>query len=88
MNENGSITRLIVAAPWAVDRRAKAIPPVIERRLFEDVVRRLTELGAGPLGRFHGLVAESMDDGDPLLGPATSLEWPHAVHRHAKSQEA
>ena len=69
-NEDGSITRLIVAAPWAVDRRAGR-PFGRQRRFFDDVVRRLTELRAGPLGKFDGLVAEPMNDGDPVLGPAS-----------------
>ena len=41
-----------------------------QRRFFDEVVSRLTELRAGPLGRFEGLVAEPIADGDPLLGPA------------------
>ena len=68
-SDDGSITRLIVAAPWAVDRGAGRTSGR-RRRSFDQVVRRLTELRAGPLGRFDGLVAESMNDGDPLLGPA------------------
>ena len=67
---DGSITRLIVAAPWAVDRRAGRTPGR-QRRFFDKVVRRLTELRAGPLGRFDGLVAELMNDGDSVLGPAS-----------------
>ena len=69
-SEDGSITRLIVAAPWAVDRRAGR-PSGRQRRLFDEVVRRLTELRAGSLGRFEGLVAELMNEGDSLFGPAT-----------------
>ena len=68
-DDGSSITRLIVAAPWAVDRRAGRISGR-QRRFFDDVVGRLTELKAGPLGRFDGLVAEPMSDGDPVLGPA------------------
>ena len=68
--DDGSITRLIVAAPWAVDRGVGRTSGR-QRRLFDQVVRRLTELRAGPLGRFDGLVAEPVDDGDPLRGPAT-----------------
>ena len=67
--EDGSITRLIVAAPWVVDRRAGP-GHGRQRRFFDEVVRRLTELRAGPLGRFEGLAAEPVDDGDPLIGPA------------------
>ena len=68
--EDGSITRLIVAAPWAVDRRAGRASGR-QRRFFAQVVCRLTELRAGPLGRLDGLVAEAMNDGDPVLGPAS-----------------
>ncbi|MDE0349695.1 MAG: type I-U CRISPR-associated protein Csb2 [Gammaproteobacteria bacterium] len=70
--EEGSITRLVVAAPWAVDRSSKR-PPDNQRRFFDEVVRRLTELTAGRLGRFDGLVAEAVQEGDPLLGP--SILW-------------
>ena len=69
-SEDGPITRLIVAAPWAVDRRAGRASGR-QRRFFAQVVRRLTELRAGPLGRLDGLVAEAMNDGDPVLGPAS-----------------
>ena len=63
-----SITRLVVAAPWAVDRTAKARPD--DRRLFDEVTRQLSELRAGELGRFRNLWAEFIANGDPLLGPA------------------
>ncbi len=69
--DDRSITRLIVAAPWAVDRRAGGQTYDRQRRFFDDVVRRLTELRAGPSGRFAGLAAEPVNDDDPLLGPAT-----------------
>ena len=65
-----AITRLVVAAPWAVDRRAK--PQQGDRRLFDRVMRQLGELRAGRLGRFDHLRAEPAEDGDPLLGPATT----------------
>ena len=68
--EDDSIARLIVAAPWAVDHRAG--PRGGEGRRFAGVVRRLTELNAGRLGRFEHLVAKPICDGDPLLGPATT----------------
>ena len=67
-----SITRLVVAAPWVVDRTAKARLGKTDRRLFDEVTRQLSELRAGPLGRFAGLWAESIADGDPLLGPAST----------------
>ena len=68
--DEDSITRLIVAAPWAVDHRAE--PRGGEGRRFDDVARSLTELNAGRLGRFENLVAKPVCDGDPLLGPAAT----------------
>lgn len=65
-----AIRRLVVVAPWAADRRT--------RRRWSDVVsfnavtRSLREL-RGAAGRFEGLVAELLADGDPLLGP--SRKW-------------
>lgn len=86
--DDGSITRLIVAAPWAVDRGAGRIS-VRQRRFFDQVVGRLTELRAGPLGRFDGLVAEPIADGDPLLGPA--MLWiggtPYIATRNLKKRD-
>ena len=69
-DDEDSIARLIVAAPWAVDHRAG--PRGGEGRRFADVARRLTELNAGRLGRFENLAAKPVGDGDPLLGPATT----------------
>ncbi|MDE2905137.1 MAG: type I-U CRISPR-associated protein Csb2 [Acidobacteriota bacterium] len=68
--DEDSIARLIVAAPWAVDRRAG--PRGGEGRRFAGVARRLTALNAGRLGRFENLAAKPICDGDPLLGPATT----------------
>ena len=84
---DGSITRLVVAAPWAVDRRARRIHDS-RRRFFDAVVRRLTELRAGSLGRFDGLVAEPMRDDDPLLGPATLWigKTPYLATRNLKKR--
>ena len=67
---DAAIARLVVAAPWAADRRTK--PRRGDRRLFEQVTARLTDLRVGRLGRFSGLAAEAIEDGDPLLGPARS----------------
>ena len=87
-DDGGSITRLIVAAPWAVDRGAGRISGH-QRRFFDQVVRRLTELRAGPLGRFDGLVAEPMNDGDPVRGSATL--WiggtPYIATRNLKKRD-
>ena len=64
------IARLVVTAPWTADRRAK--PRRGDRQSFEQVTGQLTDLRAGRHGRFSGLVAEAVEDGDPLLGPARS----------------
>ena len=60
----------MVAAPWAVDRNMK--PSQKDRRHFDRVVQQLGELRAGRLGRFDHLTAEPAEEGDPLLGPATT----------------
>ena len=85
---DASTTRLIVAAPWSVDRRARSRCGS-QRRFFDEVVRRLTDLRAGPLGRLDGLVAEPMHDGDPLLSP-TSLwvgKTPYIATRNLKKRD-
>ena len=86
--DDGSITRLIVAAPWIVDRRAEP-GPGSQCRFFDEVVRRLSELSAGPLGRFDGLVAEPLNDGDPLLGPASLWigRTPYIATRNLKKRD-
>lgn len=70
MTDDGSITRFIVAAPWAADRRTE--PRRDDRRRFDETTRRLTDLRAGRLGRFGHLSADPVMDGDPLLGPAST----------------
>ena len=87
-DDDDSITRLIVAAPWIVDRRAKP-KHGNPRRFFDEVVCRLTELRAGPLGRFDGLVAEPVSDGDPLLGPANLWigRTPYTATRNLKKRD-
>ena len=85
---DASTTRLIVAAPWSVDRRVRSRRDS-QRRFFDEVVRRLTDLKAGPLGRLDGLVAEPMHDGDPLLGP-TNLwagKTPYIATRNLKKRD-
>ena len=80
-------TRLIVAAPWAVDRRTKPQPG--ERRLFEDTTRQLGELRAGRFGVFEHLAADPVQDGDPLLGPATAWigRTPYTSTRNLKKRD-
>ena len=82
-----AITRLMVAAPWVVDRRAK--PRRDDRRLFDRVIRQLDELRAGRLGLFERLTAESIEDGDPLLGPATTWigKTPYLATRNLKKRD-
>ena len=84
---DGHFTRLIVAAPWAVDRTVK--PTERDRCLFDWVVRRLTELRAGSLGGFVGLVVETAGDGDPLLGPARRWigKTPYIATRNLKRRD-
>lgn len=86
--EGRPITRLVVAAPWAVDRSPRPTP-VNQRRFFDEVVRRLTELRAGPLGRFDGLVAEAVHDGDPLFGPSSlwTGTTPYIATRNLKKRD-
>ena len=86
--DDHSATRLIVAAPWSVDRRAGSRRGN-QRRFFDEVVRRLTDLRAGPLGRLDGLVAEPMHDGDPLLGPARLWvgKTPYIATRNLKKRD-
>ena len=82
---DGTITRLVVAAPWAGDRTHRRR----ERAVFDNVTRRLTELRAGRLGRFDRLMALPVEDGDPLIGP--SLVWmtesPYVATRNLKKPD-
>ena len=86
-DDDDGIARLVVAAPWAADRRASCERGT--QRRFEEVTRRLGELKAGRLGRFTHLVAEPINDGDPLLGPANVWigRTPYVATRNFKRQE-
>lgn len=86
--DDGSITRLIVAAPWSADRRAKSRQRS-QRRFFDEVVGRLTELRTDRLGRFDSLVAQPVNDGDPLIGPATLWigKTPYIATRNLKIRD-
>ena len=83
--EHKHITRLLVAAPWAADHRAKRS----DENRFDTVTGGLVQLHAGRLGRFDGLVAEPVEAGDPLIGPA--LTWttktPYASTRYLKKSD-
>ena len=78
------ITRLVVAAPWAVDRLVA--PQSGDRRRFDEVTRRLVELRAGRLGRFDSIVADPIEDGDPLVGPTRTWisRTPYVATRNLK----
>lgn len=79
------VTKLVVAAPWTVDRSTK--PSVRERRLFDDVTRRLTTLRAGNYGCFS-LEAVPLDDDDRIT--ATAHTWrsatPYLATRNIKKR--
>ena len=84
---DGRIDRLIVASPWVCDRRVRAGRQ--SQFLFQKVVYSLKELNAGRLGRFGGLAAEPIHDGDPLVGP--SCAWigrtPYLATRNLKKND-
>ncbi len=77
-------TRLIVAAPWAVDHATS--PQQRELVAFSDVVRRLRDLRAGSLGRFTGLLAHPVESDDPLVKPSRAWigQTPYVATRHMK----
>ena len=79
-----STTRLIVAAPWAADRRAFADGG--DMRRFNEVTQTLKELRTRSLGRFKGLNAEPVGEGDGLMGPAHQweCETPYLATRNLK----
>ncbi len=78
------IIRLIVAAPWAVDRAASRSG----RRQFGEVIRQLEDLRAGKAGRFR-LATSPLEAGDPLIGPAKT--WfgvtPYLATRNLKKRD-
>lgn len=81
------IDRLVVFAPWAVDRKAK--PGRNDRRHFDDTVRQLNVLRAGRLGAFGGLCAEPAEDGDRLIRPKTVWQsvTPFVATRNLKKRD-
>lgn len=84
---NDRIHRLIVAAPWSADRKIEM--KQLDQQLFSKVIHRLRELRAGALGRFNGLTAEPVEDGDPLIGPADTWigKTTYMATRHLKKTE-
>ena len=66
------VSRLIVAAPWAVDRD-RTDTRVRERADFTNVVYRLTALRAGKLGVIQCRAAP-LNDADALVRPAQCWE--------------
>ena len=86
-SDEGIIARLIVGAPWAVDRTVK--PRRDDRAKFDEVVHELKDLRAGRLGRFLDLIPETIEDGDPLMGP--SRTWisatPYAATRNLRKRD-
>ena len=85
--DDRAIARLIVIAPWAVDRKAKPAPG--DRQRFEEVTRTLRDLRAGRLGRFDRLVAQPIGQDDPLIGPARTWvsDTPYVATRNLKRRD-
>ena len=60
--------RLVVMAPWMVDRNMKSSKE--NRDLFEKVVLSFRQLRTRGLGSYKELTAQMIEEGDPLIGPA------------------
>ena len=69
-NDGDAISRLVVAAPWAADRRARGQPGGTTSFRGRDEAARRSESGSP--GSFRSSDGEPIEDGDPLLGPATA----------------
>ena len=82
---DGWISRLVVAAPWTVDRSFPSRP--YQQRIFTDTVNSLDTLRAGRLGAFP-MRAVALEDGDPLIGPARHwrTERPYLATRNLKKK--
>lgn len=80
------VSRLVVAAPWTVDRSVS--PTLGQRRRFDHVVRKLTLLRAGRLGVFS-LHATPLDDDDDMM--RSTKTWrtttPYLATRHLRRRE-
>ena len=70
-----------------MDRRAKRRRG--DQRLFQEVVGQLEALRAGFLGKFDHLLAEPVENGDQLLGPARvwTANTPYVATRNLKKHE-
>ena len=80
------VSRLVVAAPWTVDRSVS--PTLAQRRKFDRVVRKLTFLRAGRLGTFS-LNAVPLDDDDEMTRGAKTWHTatPYLATRNIKRSE-
>ena len=87
-DDQSSISRVLIAAPWTVDRGAASVA-ADRRRAFDTVVRRVKDLRAGPLGYLGGLVPRPVEDGDRTLRAARN--WisvaPYTATKHLKKSE-
>lgn len=83
---NERITRLVVAAPWAANRRIEDSQR--DRRRFHKVVYSLSDLRAGTIGRFR-LHPASLGEGDPVIGPARTWigKTPYVATRNLKRKD-
>ena len=79
------IRRVVIAAPWAVDRQAE--PERGQRGRFDRVVGGLIDLRAGRLGRFRFNPAHAPAEEDPLM--RLTRVWrsvtPYVATKHAKT---
>ncbi len=82
---DGRIDRLIVAAPWVVDRSRRA-PKRTDRTCFEGVVSSLERVRAGRLGVVTLSPAVQPAPGDVFIGPSRLWEsrTPYRPTRHTQ----
>ena len=80
------VSRLVVAAPWTVDRSVS--PTLGQRRKFDQVMRELTFLRAGRLGVLS-LEAVPLDDDDDMTRSARTWRTttPYVATRNIKRSE-
>lgn len=80
------VSRLVVAAPWTIDRSVSPTPG--QRCRFDYVVRKLTSLRAGGLGAFS-LQAMPLDDNDDMVRGAKTWRTttPYLATRNIKRGE-